>query len=267
MVGEWMPIRIFYNFGGALTEVTEKYGLENTQGWWNTVSAEDFNKDGFIDLVVGNLGLNSFLKASEEKPIQLFIDDFSGNNKLEQILSYYHGSKFYPLGSRDQFVENIPSLQTKFSKYADFAGKSIEDIFQLDQLKKAKIKKAVVFASVILLNNGDETFTRKILPMEAQYSPVYTILIDDFDKNGSQDLLLGGNFSGVPADLGRYDASFGSLLLGDGTGSFMPASLQQSGFVVTGEVRQFKIVHNASDRRLIVAARNNDTILTFQLNK
>ena len=267
MVGEWMPIRIFYNFAGELMEVTEKYGLENTQGWWNTVSAKDLNKDGLIDLVVGNLGLNSFLKASEEKPIQLFINDFSGNNKLEQILSYYHGSNYYPLGSRDQFVENIPSLQTKFPKYADFAGKSIDDIFNLDQLKAAKIKKAAVFTSVILLNNGDETFTREILPMEAQYSPVYTILIDDFDQNGSQDLLLGGNFSGVPADLGRYDASFGSLLLGDGSGSFMPVRLQQSGLVATGEVRKFKIVHNASDRRLIVAARNNDTILTFQLNK
>ncbi|HIB04490.1 MAG TPA: hypothetical protein EYO18_01990 [Candidatus Marinimicrobia bacterium] len=120
---------------------------------------------------------------------------------------------------------------------------------------------------MILLNNGDETFTREILPMEAQYSPVYTILIDDFDKNGSQDLLLGGNFSGVPADLGRYDASFGSVLLGDGTGSFVPTSLQQSGFVVTGEVRQFKIVHQASGSRLIVVARNNDTILTYLLTE
>ena len=266
VVGEWMPIRIFYNFSGELTEVTEKYGLENTQGWWNTVSAEDLNEDGLIDLVIGNLGLNSFLKTSHEKPIQLFINDFSGNNKLDQILSYYHESNYYPLGSRDQFVENIPYLQTKFPKYADFAGKSITEIFNLDQLKAAEIKKAVVFESIILLNNGDETFTREILPMEAQYSPVYTILIDDFDKNGSQDLLLGGNFSGVPAELGRYDASYGNVLLGDGKGSFIPASLQQSGFVITGEVRQFKTVHNASGHRLIVAARNNETILTFQLN-
>ena len=266
VVGEWMPIRIFYNFSGELTEVTEKYGLENTQGWWNTVSAEDLNEDGLIDLVIGNLGLNSFLKTSHEKPIQLFINDFSGNNKLDQILSYYHESNYYPLGSRDQFVENIPYLQTKFPKYADFAGKSITEIFNLDQLKAAEIKKAVVFESIILLNNGDETFTREILPMEAQYSPVYTILIDDFDKNGSQDLLLGGNFSGVPTELGRYDASYGNVLLGDGKGSFIPASLQQSGFVITGEVRQFKTVHNASGHRLIVAARNNETILTFQLN-
>ena len=266
VVGEWMPIRIFYNFSGELMEVTEKYGLENTQGWWNTVSAEDLNEDGLIDLVIGNLGLNSFLKTSHEKPIQLFINDFSGNNKLDQILSYYHESNYYPLGSRDQFVENIPYLQTKFPKYADFAGKSITEIFNLDQLKAAEIKKAVVFESIILLNNGDETFTREILPMEAQYSPVYTILIDDFDKNGSQDLLLGGNFSGVPAELGRYDASYGNVLLGDGKGSFIPASLQQSGFVITGEVRQFKTVHNASGHRLIVAARNNETILTFQLN-
>lgn len=265
LVGEWMPIKIFYNNSGILTEVTEQYDLQNTTGWWNTLAAGDFNEDGFIDLIVGNLGLNSFFKTSEEKPIQLFMNNFSGNNKPEQILTYFNGTQSYPFASRDIFVENIPFLGEKYPKYADFAGETIEDIFDQDQLKTAQIRKAVEFASVVLMNNGDESFTKKSLPVEAQFSPVYTILVDDFNKDGFQDLLLGGNFSGVPPVIGRYDASYGSVLLGDGTGLFTPTSLQNSGFVVTGEIRHFKMLENARGQKKIIVARNNDSVVIFTL--
>lgn len=264
VVGEWMPVTVFENQNGELVNVTEKYGLQNKIGWWNTVASGDFNGDGKPDIAAGNLGLNSFLKASREKPIQLFVNDFSGNNKLEQILTYYNGSQAYPLASRDIFVENIPFLREKYPKYADFAGETIEDIFNQDQLNAAEIREAVEFASVVLMNNGDETFTQKNLPVEAQFSPVFAMLVDDINKDGFQDLLLGGNFSGVPPDLGRYDAGYGSLLLGDGTGLFTPASLQNSGFVVTGEIRQFKMLENSKGQRQIMVARNNDSVAIFQ---
>jgi len=263
VVGEWMPIRIFYNYAGKLMEVTEKYGLKNTQGWWNTVSTGDFNEDGFVDLVVGNLGLNSFLKASEEKPIQLFIDDFSGNNKLEQILTYYNGSKAYPLVSRDLMIENIPFLQTKYPTYADFAGEAIDDIFTSDQLQSAILRQVAEFASVVLINNGNETFTKKILPIEAQFSPIYSLLIDDINNDGFQDLLTGGNFSGVPPDLGRYDASYGEAFLGDGQGSFTPLRFQTSGFIVNGEIRQMKKINTPNNQDRIMVARNNHTVAIF----
>ncbi|MFQ5639145.1 MAG: VCBS repeat-containing protein [bacterium] len=264
VVGEWMPITVFYNQGGELVNVTEKYGLQNTHGWWKSVAAADFNQDGTVDLVAGNLGLNSLLKATPDKPVQLFIHDFSGNGRLAQILTYDYEGTAYPLASAEQMLTHIPSLQSKYATYADYAGESIRDIFSKEQLEAATVRTATEFASLLLLNNGDETFSRKRLPVEAQFSPIYSILIEDFNKDGYQDMLCGGNFYGVPPVEGRYDASYGSFLLGDGTGNFAPVSLQNSGFVVTGEVRQIKSLQTASGERRIIAARSNDTVVIFK---
>jgi len=263
VVGEWMPIRIFYNSADVLTEVTDQYGLQNTTGWWNTLVAGDLNNDGHSDLVVGNLGLNSFLKTSITQPVQLYIDDFSGNNKLEQILTYYNGSKDYPLASRDLMIENIPFLQEKYPTYADYAGEAIDDIFTKDQLQSATLRQVVEFASVVMINNGNETFTKNILPIEAQFSPNYSLLIDDINNDGFQDLITGGNFSGVPPDLGRYDASFGEIFLGDGQGSFTSLNFHTSGFVVNGEIRQMKKIKNPNNQDRILVARNNHTVAIF----
>ena len=263
VVGEWLPIRIFYNSADVLTEVTDQYGLQNTTGWWNTLVAGDLNNDGHSDLVIGNLGLNSFLKTSITQPVQLYIDDFSGNNKLEQILTYYNGSKEYPLASRDLMIENIPFLQEKYPTYADYAGEAIDDIFTKDQLQSATLRQVVEFASVVMINNGNETFTKNILPIEAQFSPNYSLLIDDINNDGFQDLITGGNFSGVPPDLGRYDASFGEIFLGDGQGSFTSLNFHTSGFVVNGEIRQMKKIKNPNNQDRILVARNNHTVAIF----
>ena len=267
VVGEWMPVTVFYNQNGELVNVTGKYGLQDTHGWWNTVAAADFNQDGSVDLVAGNLGLNSVLKATRDKPVQLFINDFSGNGRPDQILTYYNEGESYPLASCDKMLFNISSLQTKYVTYADYAGQSVRDIFPKEQLAAATVRSATEFASILLMNNGDETFNIGQLPVEAQFSPLYSILIDDFNKDGYQDMLLGGNFYGVPPDQGRYDASYGSLLLGDGTGTFAPVSLQKSGFVVTGEVRQIKSLQTAAGETVVVAARNNDTVVIFEQMK
>jgi hypothetical protein len=267
VVGEWMPVTVFQNEAGKFVDVTRKYGLENTHGWWNTVAAADFNQDGFVDLVAGNLGLNSLLKASAEKPVQLFINDFSRDGKPDQILTYFHGDKSYPLASAEQMLKNIPSLQAKYPTIAAYAGKSVQDIFSREQLKAATVRTAGQFASLLLMNNGDEKFNITQLPVEAQFSPIYAILIEDFNNDGHQDMLLGGNFYGAPPEQGRYDAGYGCLLFGDGAGGFAPASLQNSGFVATGEIRQLKSLRAASGETLVMAARNNDTVEAFRALK
>ncbi len=266
VVGEWMPVTVFHNQRGKFIEVTAKYGLQDMQGWWNTVAAADFNQDGFVDLVAGNLGLNSILKAGKDKPVQLFINDFSGDGKQDQILTYYNGEKSYPLASSELMLSHFSALRKKYTAYTNYASESIGDIFSREQLDTASVRIATEFASTLLMNNGDETFSLKRLPIEAQFSPLYSILVEDFNRDGHHDLLLGGNFYGVPPDQGRNDASYGSLLLGDGEGAFAPVSLQNSGFIVTGEVRAIKSLQTATGETLVMAARNNDTVMIFRNN-
>ncbi len=266
VVGEWMPVTVFHNRSGELNEATREYGLQDTQGWWNTLAAADFNQDGFVDLVAGNLGLNSILKASKDKPVQLFISDFSGDGKPDQILTYYNGDKSYPLASGEQMFANVPSLRARYKTFADYAGASVQDIFSSEQLQAAAVRQASEFASMLFINKGDPArlgFNLMRLPIEAQFSPIQAILVDDFDRDGFQDLLLGGNFYGVPPDQGRYDASYGCLLLGDGRGMFAPVSLQSSGGLVTGEVRHLKEVRTAAGETLVLAVRNNDSVVVF----
>lgn len=267
IVGEWMPVTVFENQRGELVDATENYGLQNTNGWWQSVAAADFNADGNIDLVAGNHGLNSLLKASKDKPVQMFINDFSGNGKPDQILTYFNGDKAYPLASRERMLAHIPSLRDKYPTFASYAGQAIQDIFPREQLQAAMVLKATEFASVLLLNKGDQSFEKRQLPVEAQFSPIYTFLIDDFDKDGSLDLLAGGNFFGVLPERGRYDASYGCLLLGDGAGGFTSTSLQESGFVLTGEVRAIQSARTAAGGTMVLAARNNDTVAIFNHTK
>ncbi len=261
VVGEWMPLTVFHNESGKLVDVTAQYGLQNTLGWWHAIAAADFNQDGAIDLVAGNHGLNSALKTSSAEPVQLFINDYAGEGRSQQILTYYHDGKQYPLAERELLLANIPPLRSRFPDNASFAGKTIQEIFPGPELETAEVRKVTEFASALFMNTGAGSFDMTLLPRQAQFSPVYAISIADFDADGHQDLLLGGNFFGVRPMRGRLDAGYGSLLLGNGTGQFTTTSLQQSGFSVTGEIRQFKSLKTADGETLVLTVRNNNTVL------
>ena len=260
VAGEWMPVRVFHQEAGKFVDRTKEAGLSDTNGWWNSVAAVDLRGTGRQDLVLGNLGLNSYLRASRKEPARLYINDFAHTGGLEQILTFYKNGVSYPLAGRDELVRAIPSLGSKYPTYKDFGASRIEDIFPTADLKSAAVREAYTFASSVALNNGNGTFTVRQLPTEAQFAPIYASLAQDFDGDGHVDLLVGGNFYGVPPTLGRYDASYGLLLRGKGDGRFEPVSLEESGVVIDGQVRRIKSLRGAKGQRLIVIARNNDKV-------
>ncbi len=266
VVGEWMPVRVFHQENDKLVERTKEAGFSGTNGWWNSVEAVDLRGNGRQDLVLGNLGLNSYLRASPSEPARLYVNDFShsGGGNLEQIVTFYKRGVSYPLAGRDELMAKIPSLRSKYPSYKDFGASRIEDIFPAADIRQSQVREAYTFASSVALNNGNGTFSLLALPPEAQFAPIYGSLAADFDGDGKTDLLVGGNLYGVTPTIGRYDASYGLLLRGDGTGKFTSVDMQRSNFAIDGQVRDVKSLRSVNGDRLILIARNNDKVVVLR---
>ena len=240
IVGEWMPIRIFVNQKGKLKDRSTEFIKFGSSGWWNTIYADDMDADGDNDLVIGNLGLNAQFKASEKEPMSIYYKDFDENGSVDPIFCYYIGGVSYPAASRDDLMDQLPSLKNKFLEYHKYANATINDLFTADQLKDAKMLKAELLETVYLENTG-KGFKLKQLPVEAQYAPVYAIASSDLDKDGKKDIILAGNNSWTRIKFGHFTSSNGTLLSGNGKGEFSYVPQWKSGLNIRGNVRSLKM--------------------------
>ncbi|MET3502776.1 hypothetical protein FHW88_005431 [Mucilaginibacter sp. SG538B] len=255
--GEYMPIRIFHNEGGRLKEVTREAGLEWSNGWWNRLEIADIDGDGYPDIVAGNHGLNSRFKATRAKPVSMYVGDFSGTGSIEDIVCTYNGDKQYPMALRHDLVGELPYLKKKYLRYAQYKEQTMEDIFGRDLLQKMVKLDACEMRSSVLLNKRNGKFLMKPLPVEAQFSTVFGLVVKDYDGDGKKDIVLGGNFYQSKPEAGIYDASYGLLLKGDGKGGFTAVKPQVSGIVIKGAVRDIKEI-KAGNNKLLIVAKNND---------
>ena len=258
VVGEWMKVRVFLNQQGHLVESYPE-ALSHTAGWWNTLIACDIDQDGDQDLVAGNQGRNTFFQASEEEPVTLMYADFDQNGSIDPLLSYYIEGKSEIAFSRDELIGQLVSLRKTFPSYASYARAGWEEVLTEAQRAKADTLQATLFASVYLRNDGAGSFTVLPLPVEAQFSPVYAIAATDVNGDAFPDLILGGNLSKTRVSTGKYDASYGTVLLGHPKGTFAGVAPAQTGLHVRGDVRDI----TSLDGRLLFV-RNNDSVLVYQ---
>ena len=262
IVGHWMPVTIFKNIQGKkLENVTSSLHLENTSGLWNTIQAADLNGDGWDDFLLGNLGENSKLTASESFPLKLYVEDLDKNGKLDQLLAVEKQGKYYNFLGKDEIEKQLPAIiRKKFFNYADMAGKNMDEIFG-KQLAQAIQFKVNTLSSSVLMHTAKGFFSITKLPYELQWYPIYSFAVQDYDKDHILDVVAAGNLYGVLPYEGRYDAGYSTLLLGKSPNQFQLANTNKSGLLIGGEVRNIKNIKLISGKNCLIFARNNDSVL------
>jgi hypothetical protein len=272
LVGEWMPVMFFQNTGTTLTRVKDTAPFSTHVGWWNSLTSGDFDNDGDMDYVAGNLGLNSNYKASPEEPMTILAKDLDENGSLDAMIFCYmkaeDGSRQpFPMHTKDDLAGQLLAIRKKYPTYQSYGKATMEVLWTGRERENAIVMTATDMHTSYIENKGNGNFVISPLPVEAQYAPVYGMMSEDLDGDGNLDLLLVGNDYGMEPYSGRHDAFNGLCLMGDGRGGFTNLPGGTSGFMVTGDAKGLVKINTGNNREIFLATQNQDSLKTYALTK
>ena len=259
IAGDWMPVTIYSYTGSKFTDKTESYGLSELTGWWKAVEVEDIDGDGDEDIIAGNMGLNHRLETSELYPVSLISNDFDDNGSQDPVLSFYYNGKLYPYAGRDAIIGQVPVLKKKYVRYTPYASATVEDIFTEDKVEESTRLTANTFMTVCLINDQNK-FRVHDIPYQAQLSPIFDIIVRDFNGDGRKDILMAGNFLYSETETGEMDAGNGVLLIQNADKTFQYIPNMQHGFWAQDEVRELETLRLSDGREVILTANNQGPV-------
>jgi len=262
-VGEWTHIGMFKNDHGVFKDVSKKSNLDNEKGWWFSVIETDINKDGNKDYVIGNIGLNLKFKASKNKPLRVYADDFDSNGTHDVVLSYKYNGSFVPARGRECSSQQMPFIAKKIPTYKEFANASLENIYG-EKINTAYVKEANEFNSILLLNKGNDTFEKEILPKMAQTLPILDGKSLDVNEDGYEDIIVIGSIYNTEVETPRLDNPYGLVLLSNKSNEYIVEQPYKTGLYIGANAKSLEMVETDNKKNLIVGA-NNDNTQTFQL--
>lgn len=272
LAGEWMPLTILKNKQGKSLERIENQELKSKIGFWNSISSGDFDDDGDMDYIAGNLGINTMNKVSDEFPLIIYGKDFNNDGLYDAIPTVFFPDKDkkrheVPFHTRDDLIKQVTAFKERFDNYNKFATANIYGVLAKSDVENALILKANDMYSSYIENLGNGNFKLTALPIQAQIAPIFGTLIEDFDEDGNLDVLMVGNDFGNEVSVGRLDAFNGLLLSGNGKGAFKVNHLNQTGFFVGGDAKGLIRITNAKGNPLIIATQNRGNLASFACSK
>ena len=265
ITGEWMATKIF-SWNGKVFKQLENTGLENLSGWWQTVAATDVNNDGKMDLIIGNIGDNFYLRPSMGKPVKMWLRDYDQSGTIDQFITKTVKGKDVPIFLKKEIVDQFPILKKQNLKNIAYAEKSVQELFGEDKMKTATVRVFNYSSSVVAVNNGKGSFQVQPLPVNVQLSSVKAICTADVNSDGKTDLILGGNNFNFPPQFGRVDASYGHLLINIGNAAFRYIDQMESGINVKGETKDIKEVIIKGKKHFLFT-QNDGLPVLYQLEK
>ncbi len=268
IAGEWMPLSYFENDGEQFIQKTEELGLSDSRGLWQSLQAGDVTGNGYPDIIAGNFGLNSRLKASTMSPLTLLVNDFDEDGQTDPMITYQLDDKTVPFEPFDELLGQMSDMTDRVRSYQDYSSKSVEELFGEEMVEEALQKPITELRSFALINDESDGFDITPLPAEAQWFPVITSGIWDVDHDGKSDILLAGNLFDVkPSIGGRQDAGYGLLMNLDDNNEFQTLPMYESGFFVPGESRNMDIIKTGNGQFIYIVVRNNDSPLFFEVEQ
>jgi len=264
VVGEFMPIRFFKNRKGSFKEVTNETGLQNTGGWWNSIAGGDFDNDGDIDYVVGNLGLNGPYKVSDKEPVCIYAKDYDKNGRLDPFMCHFLDGKEYIVHARDDINKQITPMRARFRDYSAYAAVTFQQAFTPDEVADAYVVRAETFASAYIENLGNGKFALHNLPLQAQFAPIYGMVCEDVNGDGNLDVLCVGNSYATEVQTGHYDAQGSVLLTGNGRGNF---TVDRKVINIIGDNKSLSQLIDANGSTLFLVSSNADSLHVYRLDE
>lgn len=264
--GEWMKLTLFENRNGTFHDISDEVGLNDTEGLWNVLALGDFNQDGFIDFVAGNMGLNTRLADPQQSPIVMYVNDFDQNGSPEQILCKEINSKNYPLVLLPDLWRQIPSLKKRFPNFNSYKSASIHDLFDSNTIAQSLKLRANILESTVFLNQKSRSFTPMALPAQAQFSKLYAIAAVDVNGDSVLDIVYGGNQFRIKPEIGIQGGTYGGVMLGNGDGTFSVVAPENSGVYVKGEIRDISFM-SLGNEKCVIFSRSNDSLSVLSFNK
>ena len=265
-VGEWTHIGVFLNDKGTFKDISSSSKLDAEKGWWSSITETDVNNDGLKDYVIGNIGLNIKFKATNDKPLKIYADDFDNNGTHDVVLSYQYEGKYVPLRGKECSTQQMPFISKKIKSYYEFANASLEDIYG-ENINASYNREVNEFKSILLLNKGNNRFKKIVLPNMAQTMPILDGATFDFNNDGFEDLIVVGNMYNTEVETPRLDNPYGLILLSNKKDNYTILSPENTGLYFNGNTKSVELIHHKKlNKTLALIAVNNGDTEVFELN-